>query len=174
MLGNFMKTETSSFRLDKEVFTAFKIEAKKQHLSVNSLINKTIKQYVEWGVFASAIQNIPYPTPIILTLLKPLSEQQIRKIGKEYAIKHVAENLLLLKNEQTVDAYLELVQNWCEASGFAYALREKNDLRTLTARHNQGTKFSILVAEVIRTGIEELFGTKADVKQTTNSVSFSI
>ncbi len=47
MLGNFVITETSSFRLNKEAFTALKSQANKQHLSVNSLVNKIIKRYVE-------------------------------------------------------------------------------------------------------------------------------
>jgi len=169
-----MKTETSSFRLNKEPFTALRSEAKKQHISVNSLINKIIKRYVEWDVFTPAIQYIPFPSFIIISLLNQLSEQQIRDIGREHSKKHSMENLLLLKNEITVDTFLEMVQTFCEMAEFVYSLREKNDLRSFTARHNQGIKFSILFAEVVRSDFEELFGTKIDVKETTNSISFSI
>jgi len=67
-----MTTETSSFRLNKEPFAMLKNEAKKQNLSVNSLINKIIKRYVEWGIFTTSIQYIPFPTTIIISALKLL------------------------------------------------------------------------------------------------------
>ena len=67
-----MTTETSSFRLNKEPFAMLKNEAKKQNLSVNSLVNKIIKRYVEWGVFTPSIQYIPFPTTIIISALKLL------------------------------------------------------------------------------------------------------
>jgi len=59
-------------------------------------------------------------------------------------------------------------------SEFTYSIRERKDLRSFTVRHNQGIKFSILFSEVLIADFEELFGTKIDVKETTNSVSFSI
>jgi len=169
-----MKTETTSFRLNKEQLTALRQESKKQHISVNSLVNKMIKRYVEWDIFAPAIQYIPFPTTIIISMLNQLSEQQIRNIGREHSKKHAMENLLLLKNEITVDAYLEVVKTFCEMAEFTYSIREKNDLSSFTARHNQGIKFSILFSEVISADFEELFGSKVGVKETTNSVSFSI
>lgn len=170
----FMTTETSSFRLNKEPFAMLKNEAKKQNLSVNSLVNKIIKRYVEWGVFTPSIQYIPFPTTIIIATLKLLSEKQIRDIGREHAKKHAIENLLLLKNEVSVDAYLEVVKIFCEIAEFAYSLNEKNDSRAFMARHNQGAKFSILFSQIVISDFEELFGKKIDVKETANSISFSI
>jgi hypothetical protein len=169
-----MKTETISFRFDKESLTALKQEAKKQHVSVNSLVNKIIKRYVEWDIFTPAIQFIPFPTSMIISMLNQLSEQKIRNIGIEHSKKHSIENLLLVKNEINVDSYLEMLKTFCEMAEFTYSMREKNNLRSFTARHNQGIKFSILFSAVINADFEELFESKVDVKETTNSVSFSI
>ena len=169
-----MKTETSSFRLDKEIFTEFKKQAKRQGLSTNSLINKIMKEYIQWGSMASAIQMIPYPAPIIVELLKNSNEDQIKKIASNHAKEHFPENLLLMKNEETVDAYLEMAQNWCDSAGFPYSIKEKNEIINFTIRHNQGKLFSILLSEVMKCGIEELTKKRAEIKQTTNSVSFWI
>ena len=54
-----MKTETSSFRLEKEIFEDFKKYAKDQNLTANSLVNKIMKVFMEWGSKAPAIQIIP-------------------------------------------------------------------------------------------------------------------
>ena len=169
-----MKTETSSFRLDKEIFTEFKKQAKRQGLTTNSLINKIIKEYIQWGSMVSAIQVIPYPTSIIIELLKNSSEDQIKKIASNHVKEHLSENLLLMKNEETVDAYLELAQNWCESAGFPYSLKEKNETINFTIRHNHGKPFSYLLSEVIKCQVEELTKKRAEIKQTTNSVSFWI
>jgi len=169
-----VKTETSSFRLEKEPFFAFKREAKKQGITVNSLINKIMKQYVEWGALAPAIELIPYPTQIINKLLSNHTDEEIREIGHNHAKKHSAENMLLLKNEESVDALLAIAQHWAEASGFPFSIREKNGTTNFTVRHNQGDKFSVLLSEIIKTDIEELTQKRAEIKQTVNSVSFWI
>lgn len=169
-----MKTESSSFRLDKKVFTEFKRQAKKQGLTTNSLINKVMKEYVDWNAVIPAIQLIPVSASLIGKFLKSHSETQIRKAAREQVEEHVVENLLTVKNEESIEAYLETVQNWCDAAGFPISIREKNDVTNYTIRHNQGTKFSILYEEMIKTAIEILTKKKAEIKYTTNSVSFWI
>ena len=169
-----MKTETSSFRLDKEIFEDFKRHAKDNGLTTNSLINKIMKEYMQWGSKASAIQVIPYPTKIIIELLKKRTEKEIREIARNHAKVSFSENLLLLKNEETVEAFLEFVKNWSDASGFPYSTKEKEGIVNFTIRHNHGNTFSILLEEVIKTDIELLTKKKAETKQMLNSVSFWI
>ncbi len=169
-----MKTETSSFRLEKEIFTEFKKHAKDKGLTTNSLLNKIMKEYMEWGSKATALQVIPYPSKIIVKLLNKQTEEELRKIGREHVKENFSENLLLLKNEESVEAYLEMAKNWCDASGCSYSAKEKNGTTNFTIRHNQGNKFSILADEIVKTPIEILTKKRAETKQMTNSVSFWI
>ena len=151
-----MKTETSSFRLEKGTFDDFKRHAKDQGLTTNSLINKIMREYMEWGSKAPSIQLVPYPSRIIMELLKNHTEEEIRKIGRDHAKESFSENLLLLKNEETVEAFLEFVKNWCDAAGFPYSMKEKEGVVNFTVRHNHNKMFSILMEEIIKTGIEIL------------------
>ena len=151
-----VKTESSSFRLDKEVFDDFKKHAKDQGLTTNSLINKIMREYMEWGSKATSIQVIPYPTRIIMGLLKNHTEEEIRKIGRDHAKESFSENMLLLKNEETVEAFLEFVKNWCDASGFPYSMKDKDGTINFTVRHNHGNLFSMLLDEIIKTEVEIL------------------
>ena len=169
-----MKTETSSFRLDKEIFTEFKKHAKDKGLTTNSLLNKIMREYMEWGSKTTALQIIPYPSKIIMKLLNKQTEEELRKIGREHVKENFSENLLLLKNEESVEAYLEMTKSFCDASGFSYSTKEKNGTVNFTIRHNQGNKFSILVDEIVKTQIEILTKKRAKTKQMTNSVSFWI
>ena len=169
-----MKTETSSFRLEKEIFEDFKKHAKDQGLTTNSMINKIMKEYMQWGSKSTSVQIIPYPSGIIMALLKKYSEEELRKIARNHAKEHFSENLLLLKNEESVDAYIEMVKNWCSASGFPYSTKEKNEEIVFTVRHNQGSKFSALLDEIIKTEIEILTKKRAETKVMGNSVSFWI
>jgi len=120
-----MKTESSSFRLNKDVFTEFKKHAKKQNLTTNSLINKIMKEYMEWGSIIPSIQVIPVSASLIAELLKNNTEEQLRKISRKHTEEHLVENLLMLKNEESIEAYLEAIQNWCDAAGFPITSREK-------------------------------------------------
>ncbi len=169
-----MKTESSSFRLEKDTFADFKKHAKDQGLTTNSMINKIMKEYMEWGSKAPSIQIIPYPTKIVTELLKNHTEEQIRKIGHDHAKESFSENILLLKNEESVDAFLEFVKNWCDASDFPHSIKEKDGTTNVTIRHNHGKLFSILMDEIIKTSVETLTKKRAETKMMTNSVSFWI
>ena len=169
-----MKTETSSFRLEKDVFEDFKKYAKDQGLTTNSLVNKIMKVFMEWGSKAPAIQIIPQPLDIIIQLLQQYTEEEIRKIGRKYANENFSENILLLKNEESVEAYLEYAKNVCDACGFSYSVKEKNDVTNFTFRHNHGAKYSSLLDEIIKTEVEILTKKRAETKHMTNSVSFWI
>jgi hypothetical protein len=169
-----VKTETSSFRLEKEIFEDFKKHAKDQGLTTNSMINKIMKEYMQWGSKATAAQIIPYHSGIIKALLKKFNEEELRTIAKNHAEEHFSENLMLLKNEESVDAYIEMTKNWCNAAGFAYSTKEKNGEIVFTARHNHGSKFSALLDEIIKTQIEILTKKRAETKVMSNSVSFWI
>jgi len=169
-----VKTETSSFRLEKEIFEDFKKHAKDQGLSTNSMINKIMKEYMQWGSKSTSVQIIPYPSGIIMALLKKHSEEELRKIARNHVKEHFSENLLLLKNEESVDAYIEMAKNWCSASGFPYSTKEKDEEIVFTVRHNQGNKFSTLLDEIVKTQIEILTKKRAETKVMNNSVSFWI
>ena len=169
-----MKTETSSFRLEKEIFEDFKKYAKDHSLTTNSMINKIMKEYMEWGSKATALQIIPYPSKIIMKLLNKQTEEELRKIGREHVKENFSENLLLLKNEESVAAYLEMIKNWCDASGFPYSMKEKDGTINVTIRHNHGKLFSVIMDEIIKTSVEILTKKRAETKMMTNSVSFWI
>ncbi len=169
-----MKTETSSFRLDMEIFEYFKKHAKYQGLTTNSMINKIMKEYMQWGSKATSVEIIPYPSEIIMALLKKHSEKELRKIARNHVKEHFSENLLLLKNEESVEAYIEMIKNWCDASGFPYSTKEKNGEIVFTVRHNQGSKFSVFLDEIVKTQIEILTKKRAETKVMNNSVSFWI
>ena len=169
-----MKSETSSFRLEKDTFTKFKKTAKKKNLSVNSLMNVVMKEYVEWHSFAKDMEVVPHSTPIMNELLKHFSDEQIKKIAINYAKNDIRDHLLLVKNEETVDAFLDLLLMWCEVCGYAYSMQESDLVKNITVRHNQTQKYSVLVSESIKAILEELSKEKLTIKHSTKTVSFSI
>jgi len=67
-----------------------------------------------------------------------------------------------------------MAKNWCDASGFPYSTKVNNGKIVFTVRHNQGTKFSTLLDELIKTEIEILTKKRAETKVMSNSVSFWI
>ena len=169
-----MKTETSSFRLEKEVFEDFKKYAKDHGLTTNSMINKMMKDFMQWGSKATSMQMIPSSSTVIMALLKKHTEEELRTISRNNAKEHFSENLLLLKNEESVPAYIEMVKNWCDASGFPYSTKEKDDVIVFTVRHNYGAKYSAMLDEAAKTHIEILTKKRAKTKIMVNSVSFWI
>jgi len=120
------------------------------------------------------MEVVPHSTSVMTTLLKHFSDGQIKKIAIDYAKNDIRDHLLLVKNEETVTAFLELLMMWCEVCGYAYSIKETDFVKNITIRHNQTQKYSVLVSETIKAFLEELSGEKLTIKHTTKTVSFSI
>ena len=60
---------------------------------------------MQWGSKATSMQMIPSSSTVIMALLKKHDEKELRKIAHDNAKEHFSENLLLLKNEESVDAW---------------------------------------------------------------------
>ncbi|HEY7109350.1 MAG TPA: hypothetical protein VH415_07985, partial [Nitrososphaeraceae archaeon] len=54
-------TRSVSFRLDSKVVDEMQKEANQNEISLNVLVNQTLKKYTEWGRYENKIGMMPVP-----------------------------------------------------------------------------------------------------------------
>jgi len=121
-----MKTEVGSFRLNKDVLSKLKKEAESENLSLNSLVNKVLETHVNWHSHAAKIGIVPISSEVIKVLFKNMTDDAIKKLAKNM-VPEISEDLLLLRHEDTLDAFLDLAQDYFGVCGFPFSVQEKNE-----------------------------------------------
>ncbi|MDW3629947.1 MAG: toxin-antitoxin system HicB family antitoxin, partial [Nitrososphaeraceae archaeon] len=62
------KTSTFTLRIDENIIKSLQNESQLQDISLNTLINKILKRYVEWDAYEPKVGMIPMTKPVITTL----------------------------------------------------------------------------------------------------------
>ena len=168
-----MKTEVGSFRLNKDVLSKLKKEAGSENLSLNSLVNKVLEAHVNWHSSAAKLGIVPINSEVIKELFKNMTDNEVKKLAKNM-VPNISEDLLLLRHEDSLDAFLDLAQDYFGVCGFPFSVQEKNSHYKITVRHTLGKKYSQYIEEIVRIKINEYTKEKPDVKSTTHTITLSI
>ena len=78
---------------------------------------------------------------------------------------------LLLKGEFTLTSFVSILENWSRISSIPYKHEVNNDIHDFIIQHDMGRRFSILIKELYRYILEEMFE-KSDFTVTDNTVMF--
>ena len=82
--------------------------------------------------------------------------------------------MLLLRHEDTLEAFLDAAKDYFTVCGFPFSIQEKNGTIKITLRHTLGKKYSLYLEEIIKERIEQLTKERASVSSTTNTITFSL
>ncbi len=168
-----MKTEVGSFRLNKDVLSKLKKEAESEKLSLNSLVNKVLEAHVNWHSSAAKLGIIPIGSEVIIELFKNMTDDALKKLARKNAAI-ISEDLLLLRNEDTLDAFLDLAQDYFGICGFPFSIREKDGNFRITVKHTLGKKYSLYIEEMVKIKIYDYTKEKPDVTSTSNTITLSL
>ncbi len=168
-----MKTEVGSFRLNKDVLSKLKKEAESEKLSLNSLVNKVLEAHVNWHSSAAKLGIVPIGSEVLIDLFKNMTDDELKKLAKKNAAI-ISEDLLLLRHEDTLDAFLDLAKDYFGICGFPFSTREKNGNFRITVKHTLGKKYSLYIEEMVKIKIYDYTKEKPDVTSTANTITLSV
>ena len=161
----------TSFRIDADVFEAVTSLADREKTSVNGVVNRALRRYTEWEVFAEKFGLQSVPSSTISNLFNLLTEKQTRKLGENYG------NILAP----------ELITFWFKKLDFATVLKALDLLGmryarlfdfhhvfdgktyTLFIRHGKGLRLSIYYEEAAKALFGKL-GIKPEISLTDSQV----
>ena len=119
-------TRSVSFRLDSKVIDEMQKEANQNEISLNVLVNQTLKKYTEWGRYENKIGMMPVPKLMLSSLI-------------DRAIEIATKNGIL--NDTTIDPYRDQIIT--EAATTAYSLM-KDAVLFMKKDYNLWTVLSVL------------------------------
>jgi hypothetical protein len=171
------KSESVTFRIESEALRNLRLEAEQKDISTNTLVNKLIKDHLNWHSHAAESGFISVRRPFISKIIKYLPEQEIISLA-EYVAKTIKDSILLMRNEYTIKSALDLLESWIKISDYPYRHKETNNdhnKHSYVIQHDMGMKVSIYLASLFQFSFDELGQNKMiEFDKTESTLAFTI
>ncbi len=137
------KTVAKSFRVNEKALEALQEEAKRQSISVNTLVNQLLLDYSEFGRFLQRVSALKMSRKTFGEILNSVPDDSLVKAAQT-AGKSAPIALIASKHGKiTVNSVLSYVHDLSAyANLFEYYEKNENERWTVTLMHELGPKWS--------------------------------
>ena len=151
------KTDTATFRIDKEILDKLHENAKLDKITLNALINQILTQFVDWHAPAKKAGMVPLPKVLLVKIMDKLSKEEILQISEYMVTKEIKDIILVLKKEHSLSAFLEVIESWAKASDFTFSHEELGgNTHSYVIGHGMGKNWSLYFGYLFTRMFEEL------------------
>ncbi|MGA9845816.1 MAG: hypothetical protein WBQ25_26240 [Nitrososphaeraceae archaeon] len=173
------KSESVTFRIESKALEKLRREAEQKDISANTLVNKLIKDHVNWHSTAAKAGFISLRRPFVSKVIKYLPEQEIISLAEYVAKSANKDSLLLMKNEYSIKSVLDFLETWIKISELPYKHEETNNdqnKHSYVIQHDMGMKVSIYLASLFQFLFDEVGqnNTRIEFDKTENTLAFTI
>lgn len=165
-------TEGVTFRIPSSSIHQLRRESTKKQVSLNTLVNQILKEHLDWHTYAAQARLFHVPRSFFSRIVDKLTDEELSELAVTNAKKDFVDIGLLLKGEFTLTSFLSILENWSRISSIPYKHEVNNNTHDFIIQHDMGRKFSILIKELYRYILEEMFEKKSDFTITDNTVMF--
>jgi len=172
------KSESVTFRIESKTLKNLRREAEQKDISTNTLVNKIIKDHLNWHSNAAKAGFISVRKAFVSTVIKYLPELEIISLAQYVAKTTNKDSILLMKNEYTIKSALDFLESWIKISDYPYRHEETNNdhnKHSYIIQHDMGMKVSIYLASLLQFLFEELGqNNRIEFDKTENTLAFTI
>src|ERR1017187_3192956 len=168
------KTATASFRLDETALNALQEDAKKQNISVNTLINQLILTYANYDRPMKRFHMVKVAGSTFRHILQAAKNETIIEAGRLAGSDGPKASILEKSGELTPEnalIYLKTMGNF--SALFEYSEMIHGGKVSVTLTHDFGPKGSLFLQEYVRS-IFEPIGGQLKFQGDENAVLFEI
>ena len=151
----FSRTESISFRMDKDSLDELKKHAEESQVSLSTLLNQIISGYMKWDAYATKAGYTTFEKDVLKMLFDNMTTEDLAKLAAS-TTKSFKDVLLLTSggDESVVnlEAVLAVLENHARRSGFQYsAFSDKGaGKKKIVIQHDMGEKWSSFYKERIQ------------------------
>jgi hypothetical protein len=112
--------ETATFRIEHDILEELREESKHKMESLNIVINKVLKSYVNYFKPLQTARYIHFSTDLLARIFDNLNDDQIDTLAQDYVKYEFKEQMQIVGLENTFSSYIGGLCRWLEMSGFPY------------------------------------------------------
>ena len=168
------KTVAKSFRIDQNALGALQEEARKQQISLNTLVNQLLVGYSEYGRFIRHMNGVSISGGAFFEFLSNIPEDRMIEIGRKLAKSALVTLVTSRYGKMGVDGVIEWIHRFSSyANLYEYSETEEKGRWTITLTHGFGRKWSLFLAGYFEQAFADV-GVKTTHLVSEASTTFSI
>jgi hypothetical protein len=145
------KSVTRTVRLDDDLDKAIQNRAKDSNVSVNFLVNKLIRKFVDWDIPAEKLGIVHVPAVLFKRLFDSFDDDAAEGLGRWLAHEHYDPFFKYVFGELTFEKTVDHFRMGSEYGGrFSFAINSDERNHTIVIKHNAGMKFSRFYAGLLK------------------------
>jgi hypothetical protein len=152
-----------TFRIEKNIMSKLRIEAKNRGISLNMLVNQIIKNFVDWYMFEPKIGMIPISKPVVIDLFKSLRKDEILSIATIVGKNAIYDIALFMKNKVDIDSFLEWFESRMKNSSMQLSHIVNGNIHTYTMKHDICLNWSLYYKTILELIFDEIFKKNVDI-----------
>jgi hypothetical protein len=163
------KSVTRTLRVDEELDRVITKRAYKEGVSVNFLVTRSLRKFIEWDVPIVELGMVVVPKLLMDRLATGKDGKELEEYGREVARDLVKPAAVYVTGEFNLDSAIEVLRRSSRYSGrFSFDFEEGLDSRkqVLIVRHEQGRVWSNYLAGLLDETFRVLLGKDAKVEFT--------
>lgn len=178
------KTRSVTFRLDSYTLDELQQEAEQREISLNVLVNQTLKRYCQWDRYENRIGMMPVPKIMLSSLIdrainiaknngleniEPYRDEIIKQAA-EIAFGLMKDSVLFMKKQYNLWVVLSVLEEYMKVSGIKADHKiEDGRKHVFVIQHELGENWSIFTKELLRLIFENLAKVRIDCNITSNT-----
>lgn len=166
------KSVTRTIRIEEEFDDFLQDVAGEEGVSVNFLVTKALRKYVQWDVHADRFGMASLPGSLVDRIMGHLTEEQVRELGRWAGQNLVKEFITFWFKEVSLRALVKDYPRLTALYGgaFEYEEHHKGGAWTIVLKHGLGPKWSVYYTELLRGVFRESLRKDVDVQTMENQV----
>jgi len=164
------ETVTVTFRIDKSVLDKIRAEASRHDLSLNSFLNRILKEFTEWDMFMPDAGSIPVAKPVVVQMFQKLTRDEIQNLATKIGKNAIEDMVIFMKGGMDLDSFLkwlELRMKNCSVD--INHIVDKNK-HTYIMKHDLGENWALYNKTMLETIFKELFERPFDIRLHNNKI----
>ena len=178
------KSRSITFRIDSFIIDELQRDANQSEISLNVLINKILKKYVQWGRYEHKLGLMPVPKNFFPSLIQetirlsgsngvsidPYKEKLI-KYSAEVAFYNIKETVILMKKKFDIWSVLSVLHEYMDVSGITSDHRiEAGKKHIFVIQHELGEYWSLFAKELLNLIFYNIANLRAEIQITQKSI----
>jgi len=157
------KTSTFTLRIDEGIAKSLQNDSQLQDISLNTLINKILKRYVEWDSYEPKVGMIPMAKPVITTLFNMMTEEEILDLVSNFGKSVVQDIAYFMKMKSDPDSFLTWFEIRMRRSFVEFNHLQENDRHIYILKHDLGYKWSLYHKKILERIFNEIFNNPVSI-----------
>jgi antitoxin component of RelBE/YafQ-DinJ toxin-antitoxin module len=153
-------TSSMTFRVNSNTKEALQDAANDTGISLNTLVNQILTNYVKWDKFVSKAGMIPVAKRVISEAFMKLNEDEVKELATSVGKNALNDILLFMKGKTDLDSFLSWLELWLKknsTAAFNYTV-ENDGFHTCIMKHDLGWKWSLYHKRVLELILSEILG----------------